>query len=108
VTLFYTERIINPSIKETFCEIPADGSMLNVSNANVQAEQIVEVRAFLEKRLQEATSTQQEYANKRTQPRMFAIGDMIWLSGKNIRTKQPSKNLDHRFYELLPVIEWVG
>jgi hypothetical protein len=33
---------------------------------------------------------------------------MVWLSGKNIRTKRPSKKLDHRFYGPYPVIERVG
>jgi hypothetical protein len=33
---------------------------------------------------------------------------MVWLLGKNIRTKRPSKKLDHRFYGSYPVVEQIG
>ncbi len=33
---------------------------------------------------------------------------MVWLSGKNILCKRPSKKLDHRFYGPYLVIERVG
>jgi hypothetical protein len=33
---------------------------------------------------------------------------MVWLSGKNIRTKRPSKKLDYRFYGPYPVVERIG
>ncbi len=39
---------------------------------------------------------------------MFAVGDMFWLSGKNIPIKRPSKKSDNRFYGLYPVVEQVG
>jgi hypothetical protein len=35
------------------------------------------------------------------------MGDMIWLSGKNIQTKRPCKKLDYRFYKLYPVAEHI-
>jgi hypothetical protein len=33
---------------------------------------------------------------------------MVWLSGKNIRTKRPSKKLKLRFYGPYPVVERIG
>jgi hypothetical protein len=108
VTPFYAERMVHPSIEEALRVIPADGSVPDVPNAKARAEQMVELRAFLEKRWREATATQRKYADRHTKPREFAVGDMVWLSGKNIRTKQPSKKLDHRFYGPYLVIERVG
>ncbi len=52
--------------------------------------------------------TQRKYADRRTKPREFEVSDMVWLSGKNIRTKSPSKKLDHRFYGPYLVIERIG
>jgi hypothetical protein len=41
-------------------------------------------------------------------PREFAIGNMVWLSGKNIRTKRLNKKLNHRFYGPCLVVEQIG
>jgi hypothetical protein len=108
VTPFHAERMVYPNIEEGVREILANGSVLDMPDAKARAEQMVELRAFLEKRWREATATQRKYTNRRTKPREFAVGDMVWLSAKNIRTKRLSKKLDHRFYRPYPVIGWVG
>ncbi len=41
-------------------------------------------------------------------PQEFAVGDMVWLSGKNIQTKRPCKKLDPRFYGTYSVTERIG
>ncbi len=51
---------------------------------------------------------QQKYTDRRTKPQEFAVGDMAWLSNKNIQTKQQCKKLDHRFYGPYPVAERIG
>jgi hypothetical protein len=86
VTPFYAERMVHPSIEEAVHDVPADGSVPDVPDAKARAEQMVELRALLEKRWREATATQRKYADRRTKPREFAVGEMVWLSGKNIRT----------------------
>jgi hypothetical protein len=59
---------------------------------------LAELWAAIEQRWKEVTTTQRKYADRHTKPREFAVGDMVWLSGKNIRTKRPRKKLEHRFY----------
>jgi hypothetical protein len=39
---------------------------------------------------------------------MFAVSDMIWLSGQHLWTKRRSKKLDHRFYGPYPVVKRVS
>ncbi len=108
VTPFYAEQMVHPSIEEAVRDAPVDGSVPDVPDAKARAEQMVELRAFLEKRWREATATQRKYADRRSKLREFAVGDMVWLLGKNIRTKWPSKKLDHRSYGPYPVTERVG
>jgi hypothetical protein len=108
VTPFYVEQMVHPSIEEAVRNVPVNGSVPDVPDAKTWAEQMVELRAFLEKRWREATATQRKYADRHTKLHEFAVGDMVWLSGKNIRTKRPSKKLDHKFYGPYPVIERVG
>ncbi len=59
-------------------------------------------------RRKEVTATQRKYADRRLKHREFATGDIIWLSGKNIRTKRSSKKLDHRIYKPYLVVKWIG
>ncbi len=47
---FYAERMVYPNIEEAVRKIPADRSVPDVPDAKARAEQIVELRAFLEKR----------------------------------------------------------
>jgi hypothetical protein len=108
VTPFYAEWMVYPSIEEAVRDVLDDRSVPDVPDAKARAEQMVKLRAFLEKRWREATVTQQKYADRRTKPRKFTVGDMVWLSGKIIRTKRPSKKLNRMFYGPYPVIERVG
>ncbi len=98
VTPFYAEKGFHPSMEATVQAIPADGTVPDVPDAKACAERLVELRTAIEQRWKEVTATQRKYADRRTKPREFEVGDMVWLSGKNIRTKLPSKKLDHRFY----------
>jgi hypothetical protein len=108
VTPFYAEKGFHPSIEATVQAIPADGSVPDVPDAMARAKRLVELRVAIEQRWEEVTPTQQKYADRHTKPREFEVGDKVWLSGKNIRTKRPSKKLDHRFYGPYPVLERVG
>ncbi len=38
------------------------------------------------------------YYNAKRQQKEYAVGDMVLLSTKNIKTKRPSKKLDFKFY----------
>ncbi len=108
VTPLYTEKGFHPSIEATVEAIPADKTVPDVPDAKARAKRLVELRTAIEQRWKEVTATQRKYADRRTIPHEFAVGDMVWLSGKNIRTKRPSKMLDHRFYGPYPVVERKG
>jgi hypothetical protein len=105
---FYAEKGFHPSIEATVQAIPADRSVPDVPDAMACAERLVELRVAIEQRWKEVTASQPKYADRCTKPREFEVGDMVWLSGKNIRMKSPSKKLEHRFYETNLVLERVG
>ncbi len=105
VTPFYAEKGFYPSIEATVHAIPADGTILDVPNTRVRADQLVKLWAAIEQHWKEVTAMQRKYVDKHTKPREFVIGDMVWLSGKNSRTQRPSKKLNHRFYGPYPVVE---
>jgi hypothetical protein len=79
-----------------------------VPDAKARAEKLVELRAAIEQHWKEVTATQRKYTNRRTKSRELEVGDTVWLSGKNIQMKCPSKKLDHRFYGPYPVVERIG
>ena len=45
--------------------------------------------------------------NQKASP-VYAVGDLVWLSTKNIHTERPSKKLDHKKIGLYRVTELVG
>jgi hypothetical protein len=85
--LFYAKKAQRPEMLECIREVPADSSVLNVVDARARAQRVLQTCAVLKKRRKEATATQRKYANRRTEPLEFAVGDMVWLSGKNIQMK---------------------
>jgi hypothetical protein len=108
VTLFFAEMGFHPSKEVTVRAIPADRSVADVPDAKAQAEKLVELRAAIEQRWKEITATQRKYADRHTKSPNSEVGDMVWLSGKNIRTKSLNRKLDHRFYGPYPVMERIG
>jgi transposase InsO family protein len=79
VTPFYAEKGFHPSIEATVQAIPADGTFLDVPDAKARAEQLVELRTAIEQRWKKVTATQRKYADRRTKPHEFEVGDMVWL-----------------------------
>jgi hypothetical protein len=47
--------------------------------AKAQAEKLVELLPAIEQRWKEVTVTLWKYADRRTKPRTFEVGDMVWL-----------------------------
>jgi hypothetical protein len=84
VTPFFTEKGFHPSIEATVQANLANRSVPDVPDAKAQAEKLVELRAAIEQHWKEVTATQWKYADRRTKPREFEVGDMVWLSGKYI------------------------
>ena len=44
----------------------------------------------------------------RKEPPIYKVGDMVWLSTKNIKIKKPLKKLDHKMIGPYKVKELVG
>jgi hypothetical protein len=108
VMQFYSLGDFHPRLEDTLRAVPGDSLVPDVPPAKEGAEELVKLRVALEQRWSEAVAMQQEYSNRRTKPSEFAVGNMVWLSGKNICTRQPCKKLDHRFYRPYSVTEWIG
>ncbi len=95
---FFAEKGFHTSMEATVRAILADRSVPDLPDAKAQAETLMEPRAAIEQRCKEVTAMQRKYADRRMKPCKFEVSDMVLLSGKNIRTKHPSKKLNHSFY----------
>lgn len=69
----------------------------------VQALQ--EIQKELQSRWDEDRRTQAKYYDRKVKPRRYAIGDRVWLSGRDIRTIRPSKKLDKKFYGSFKIVD---
>ncbi len=69
---------------------------------------LLAIRREMTDRWKEAAATQRAYADRRMQPKEYAVGNNVWLSAKNIRTGRPSRKLDLKYYGPFPVIERIG
>jgi hypothetical protein len=67
-----------------------------------------ETREFIQTRIAEAQQKQEEHWNRnRQQGTEYKVGDKVWLSLENIKTKRPKRGLDHR-RQKFTVIEVLG
>jgi hypothetical protein len=90
---------------------PTPSSKLDgVDNPAAQhwVEKLLAIRREMTDRWKEAAATQRTYADKRMQPKEHAVGDSVWLSAKNIRTRRPSRKLDLKYYGPFPITERIG
>jgi hypothetical protein len=71
-----------------------------------------ELKALWEKLRDEiglAQSRMERFANEKRRPApAYKVGDMVWLSAKNLRTQRPSVKLDHKNEGPWEVLEKVG
>ncbi len=106
-TPFYVEQMVHSNVEEAVHKNLVNGFVPKVPDAKARAEQIVELPACIKNCSREAIEMQQKNANKRTEPRKFAVGNMVWPSGNNLRTKQLSMKLDQSVFRPFLVIERV-
>ncbi len=78
---FFSEKVFQPRIDATIKAILADEFISNVTNAIAQAEKLVALQAAIEQCWKEVTTTQQQYADRRTKPCKIEVSDMVSLSG---------------------------
>ena len=81
--------------------------------ANARAKSIArrmqEVWEFTRDEIAKFQQAQVKAANRHKKPSTdYRVGDLVWLSTKNIHTERPSKKLDHKKIGPYKVIELVG
>ncbi len=92
--------------KETAAPTPSS-KLDGVDNPAAQhwVEKLLAIRREMTDRWNEVAATERSYANKRMQPKEYAVGDSVWLSAKNIHTRRPSRKLDLKYYGPFPITE---
>jgi hypothetical protein len=71
-------------------------------------EKLLAIRRVMTDRWKEAAATQRTYANKRMQPKEYAVRDSVWLSAKNICTRRSSRKFDLKYYGPFPIMKRIG
>src|SRR6185369_9700986 len=91
---------------------PRSGQPCGDSNspaANDHLEDIREVQKEIKAAIEYAQNIQKEgEARNKKSDRMFKIGDQVWLEATNLKTKRPSKKLDHKHFRPFKIIKQVG
>ena len=103
MTPFYAVRGEHPNTGDELpreaCDLPA---------VNVRLDAVNKLRKELTARWKEAVAKQAEYYDAKHKPMDYAIDDMVWLSGRNIRTARPSKKLDYKYYGPYRIVDAIG
>ena len=87
----------HPRLEETIGKIPEDKGT-NVLAAHKRAKAIMTIRQKLKPAYQESLLDTAKYYNKKIEPMTHAIGNKVWLLGKNLTTIRPCKKLDCKFH----------
>ena len=76
--------------------------------ADSLVQKMRETTEFIQASMAEAQQQQEKYWNQnRQQAWQYKVGDKVWLSLENVKTKRPKKGLDHRFRKFT-VVEALG
>ena len=84
-------------IKESTCKRLANSKTRSIA-ANIE-----EVWKFVRKKMAQSQEKQAEAADRHRKEVEYKVGDKIWLSTKNIKTKKLSKKLDHKMIGLYKI-----
>ena len=76
-----------------------------VSAVRAYAEEVARIHKLLEIKWQTTFAYASKHYNKKHTPRTFSVGDKVWLNDKNIKTVQPSKKLDYKYFRLFVVLK---
>ena len=78
-------------------------------NALASATALEEIHNFIRTEMYRAQAIQTEGGDQRRIPApVFRPGDRVWLDARNIKTRRPTKKLDHRRLGPYKVVETVG
>jgi hypothetical protein len=96
-----TGRCPNATFDFAACEREVPGARAHVANME-------ELWERMRVRLENARETQARYHSRKTIPKVYAPGDMVWLAARYIHTIRPSKKLDFKHHGPYRVVEAVG
>ena len=102
VTPFFANKGFHPKLEVSLDTVPSE-------TAHQMAADLKELHQYLREQIkvtlaQYRTSTD----NRHTAIPKLNVGDEVWLDSRNIRTKRPSKKLDHRRLGPYPIVEKVS
>ena len=102
VTPFFANKGFHPKLKVSLESVPLE-------SAHEMATNVKDLHQYLCDQLQ-LTIKQYEHhsANWHLPIPGFKAGDSVWLDAQNIKTKCPSKKLDHRHLGPFPIVEMVS
>ena len=75
---------------------------------NGRLRMIFTLRNSLVRQLMKAKDDQAQFYNQRCKNKIYASGDNVMLSAKNLQTMCSNKKLDDKYYELFTVVEAMG
>ena len=111
VLSFLATKGYNPRMNFNPVNLSADLTREKIANSTAKliANRIKEVWEFMQKEMTKSQAKQAVAVNcHRKEPPVYKVGDIVWLSTKNIKTKRPSKKLDHKMIGPYKVTELVG
>jgi transposase InsO family protein len=103
VAPFYAYSLTNPEMDVDIRPLTGE-----VPSALQRAEELQEVRREIDRRYTDTVKAQAKYYNRKTKPQRYAVGDSVWLSARNIRTRRPNKKLDYKYLGPFEITDAVG
>ena len=110
VSPFMATRGFNPRMSFDVVDLSAHTTrerILKRKAADI-SEEMEEIRKFVTENMKDAQEKQMNNANIHRKDIKYEVGDLVWVSTKNIITNRPSKKLDHKMIGPYPIIKVVG
>ena len=107
---FLATKGYNPRMSFDSIDLSADSTRERIANrmAKSIANCMEEVWEFMQEEITKSQAKQAVAANCHwKEPPVYKVGDMVWLSTRNINTKKLSKKLDHKMIGSYKVKELV-
>ena len=80
-------------------DLSANSTREKIANSTARsiANCMEEIWEFIQKKIKKSQTKQALAANRHQKLLLvYKVGDIVWLSTRNIKTKRPSKKLDHK------------
>ena len=88
--------------------IEAGPAPTNVPAAQERAVELQSLQKTLAAEWRNTAQIQAKYYDAKHTPRQYYPGDLVWLSGRNLRSRRPHKKLDYKFHGPYKVEEVIG